>query len=92
MSQPSHALAALSTHSPRHDLRLSSGILSFYAVHTFMRQTASSGKITNHTGLQRAAQEELLRMCLIWGDLRLSVCVCSYCVFWPIDPPGLPHL
>lgn len=45
------------------------GILPFYAVHTFMRQTATSGKITYHTGLQRVAQEELLRMCVSSGGI-----------------------
>lgn len=31
-------------------------------------------------------------MCLISEGLRLSVSICSCCVFWPFDPPGLPHL
>ncbi|KAI7782643.1 hypothetical protein LA080_013131 [Diaporthe eres] len=59
----------------------SGGILSFYAVHTSTRQTAASGNITYHTGLQKGVQERLLRhVCLICSDLRLSVSVCSCCV------------
>lgn len=53
----------------------SGGILSFYAVHTFMRQSAVSGEITYHVRLQAAAQERLLRRVGV-PHLRGSSTIC----------------